>query len=61
MSVKKLIDFCKDDCGQDVVEYSLLLGFVCVAGAAAFVSFGGFTTAIWSAVNNRMASANQSS
>ena len=59
--MRKIIEFYSDDRGQDVVEYALLLGFICVAGAAVFVSMGNITTALWSAANSRMAAANQSS
>ena len=33
--------------GQDVVEYALLLAFVCLAGAAMFVAMRGETNVIW--------------
>ncbi len=59
--MRTIIEFVKDDRGQDTVEYALLLAFICVSGAAAFLSMGGLTTALWSAVNSRMAAANQSS
>jgi Flp pilus assembly pilin Flp len=45
--------------GQDLVEYSLLLAAICLAGAAAFVGMGQNTTALWNAVNNRLASSNE--
>jgi len=51
----------KDERGQDMVEYSLLLAFVCLAGAAAFIGMGQNTTALWTIVNTRLASANQPS
>lgn len=47
--------------GQDLVEYSLLLAFVCLAGAALYMGMATSTTAIWSIVNTRLAAANQSS
>ena len=53
--------FLRDDQGQDLVEYSLLLAFVCLAGAAAFVGMGQTTSGLWSTVNSRLAAANQPS
>ena len=53
--------FAADDSGQDLVEYSLLLAFVCLAGAALYMGMATSTTAIWSIVNSRLAAANQSS
>lgn len=48
----------KDDNGQDLVEYSLLLAFVCLVGAAAFIGMGQTITGIWGIANNRLAAAN---
>jgi Flp pilus assembly pilin Flp len=53
--------FWRDERGQDLVEYSLLLAFVCLAGAAMFISMGRNVNGIWTVVNTRLASANQSS
>ena len=50
----------RDESGQDLIEYSLLLAFVSLAGAAMIVSMSSVTSAIWSIVNSRMAAANQS-
>jgi Flp pilus assembly pilin Flp len=54
--------FCKqflgDDRGQDLVEYSLLLAFVCLVGAAMFIGMGQTVGGLWSIANNRMAAAN---
>lgn len=49
------------DEGQDLIEYSLLLAFVALAGAAIFIGMGRITGGIWSIVNSRLAAANQSS
>lgn len=50
--------FFRDDGGQDLVEYSLLLAFVCLVGAATFIGMGSTISGIWSIANNRLASAN---
>ena len=47
--------------GQDLIEYSLLLAFICLAGAATFIGFGTGATFIWTVVNSRVASAAGSS
>jgi Flp pilus assembly pilin Flp len=43
--------------GQDLVEYSLLLAFVVLAGAASYRAVGINITALWSIVNDRLTSA----
>jgi Flp pilus assembly pilin Flp len=53
--------FWRDEGGQDLVEYSLLLAFVCLSGAAMFIGMGQNVNGIWSIVNSRLNSANQSS
>ncbi len=50
--------FLVDDRGQDLVEYSLLLAFVCLVGAATFIGMGISVNGLWSIANNRLASAN---
>jgi Flp pilus assembly pilin Flp len=56
-----LVSFWKCEQGQDMVEYALLLGFICLAGAAAFLGMSSSTTSLWGTVNSRLAAANQSS
>ena len=51
--------FWRGEGGQDLVEYSLLLAFVCLAGAALYMGMATSTTSIWSIVNTRLAAANQ--
>jgi len=41
--------------GQDLVEYSLMLAFVCVVGAAMYIGMGRSTNTLWSSVNSRLA------
>jgi Flp pilus assembly pilin Flp len=52
--------FLKDEQGQDLIEYTLLLAFVCLASAALFISAGGSVGGIWSATNSQLAVANTS-
>jgi Flp pilus assembly pilin Flp len=46
MSVVK--NFLKDEQGQDMVEYTLLLAFVALAAGAAYVTIGTKISGIWS-------------
>jgi len=57
--VRYLRAFWSEERGQDLVEYSLLLAFICLAGAAMFIGMSNATTGLWSAANNRLSSANQ--
>jgi Flp pilus assembly pilin Flp len=52
--------FLQDEQGQDLIEYTLLLAFVCLASAALFISAGGSVSGIWSATNSDLALANTS-
>jgi len=53
--------FWESEDGQDLVEYSLLLAFVALVGAAMYIGMGRSTSTIWTIVNSRLAAANQSS
>ena len=57
----RAVKFLKDAEGQDLIEYTLLLAFICLAGAAIFIGMGNTTSGIWSIVNNRLAASNQPS
>lgn len=52
--------FLQDEQGQDLIEYTLLLAFVCLASAALFISAGGSVSGIWNATNSDLAAANAS-
>ena len=52
--MKTLWQFVKDDQGQDLIEYTLLLAFVALASAALFISAGGSVNTIWSVANSRL-------
>jgi len=58
--VKLLNRFFRDEQGQDLIEYTLLLAFVCLASAALFISAGGSIAGIWTATNSDLAVANTS-
>jgi Flp pilus assembly pilin Flp len=55
-----VLRFLRNEQGQDLIEYTLLLAFVCLASAALFLSAGGSVAGIWNATNSRLASANTS-
>ena len=52
--------FIQDEQGQDLIEYTLLLAFVCLATSALFVSSGGSLSGIWQSANSELAGANTS-
>jgi Flp pilus assembly pilin Flp len=52
--------FLQDEQGQDLIEYTLLLAFVCLASAALFISAGGSVSGIWNTTNSDLAAANAS-
>jgi Flp pilus assembly pilin Flp len=57
--VKELLNgFLRNEEGQDLIEYTLLLAFVCLASAALFVSAGGSVSGIWTTANTDLATAN---
>jgi Flp pilus assembly pilin Flp len=57
---QSIVRFLRDDQGQDLVEYTLLLAFVALASAALFISAGTSITGVWSIANSRLSAANAS-
>jgi Flp pilus assembly pilin Flp len=57
----RAVAFWKCEQGQDMVEYALLLAFICLVGVAAFLGMTGPTSSMWSTVNSRLAAPNQAS
>ena len=53
-----LMRFVREEQGQDLVEYTLLLAFVCLASAALFISAGTSIGGIWTQANSRLTNAN---
>jgi len=53
-----LIGFVRDEQGQDLIEYTLLLAFVCLASAALFIQAGSSLAGIWGDANTILANAN---
>ena len=55
-----LFSFLRDERGQDLIEYTLLMAFVAVASAALFIGAGGSISGIWTTTNNQLVQANAS-
>ncbi|HTS49209.1 MAG TPA: Flp family type IVb pilin [Bryobacteraceae bacterium] len=49
-----LKNFLRDEQGQDLIEYTLLLAFVALASAALFISAGQSVNTIWTIANSRL-------
>lgn len=49
--MKLLKNWLRDDRGQDLIEYSLIMAFVALSSAALFINAGGSTAQIWSQAN----------
>ena len=50
-------NFYKDEQGQDLIEYTLLIAFVALASAALFIGAGGSIKTIWTTTNTQLANA----
>ncbi len=50
-------NFLRDEQGQDLIEYTLLLAFVALASAALFIAAGGSVSGIWTAANTQLETA----
>jgi Flp pilus assembly pilin Flp len=49
-----LFRFLREEEGQDLVEYTLLLAFVALASAALFIGAGASMANIWGITNNQL-------
>ncbi len=50
-------NFLRDEQGQDLIEYTLLLAFVALASAALFIAAGGSVSSIWTQASTRLSAA----
>ncbi len=55
-----ITNFIREEQGQDLIEYTLLMAFVALASAALFIGAGGSINGIWSVSNSQLTSANSS-
>jgi Flp pilus assembly pilin Flp len=53
-----LVRFIRDEQGQDLIEYTLLLAFVCLAASAIFINAGTTIKGIWTTTNTILTNAN---
>jgi Flp pilus assembly pilin Flp len=53
-----IMNFVKDEQGQDLIEYTLLLAFVALASAAVFIGAGNSINGIWTTTSTKLTNAN---
>jgi Flp pilus assembly pilin Flp len=51
------MNFVKDEQGQDLIEYTLLMAFIALASAAIFVNAGKSISAIWGSASTQLSNA----
>ncbi len=52
-----LLHFLRDEQGQDLIEYTLLMAFIALASMSIMVTLSGSTTGIWKSANNQLSNA----
>jgi Flp pilus assembly pilin Flp len=52
--VKAIRRFLKDEGGQDLIEYTLLMAFIVLASAAVFAKAGSSVNGIWGTANTTL-------
>jgi Flp pilus assembly pilin Flp len=55
--MKHVNNFLRDEEGQDLIEYTLLMAFVALAAAALFLGAGTSIKAIWTTTNTQLETA----
>ncbi len=55
--IQSLIELIKNEQGQDLIEYTLLLAMVCLASAGLFIQSGNSISGIWTITNNNLSAA----
>ena len=55
---EQIMSFMQDEQGQDLIEYTLLMAFVCLTSAALFVGAGSSVSGVWTTTNTQLAAAN---
>lgn len=50
--------FLKEEAGQDLIEYTLLMAFIALASSALFLGAGRSVKGIWSGTNSQLTTAN---
>jgi Flp pilus assembly pilin Flp len=54
-------EFNDSEDAQDLIEYTLLLAFLCIATAALFIGGGQSTKAIWTVASSHLSNASSAS
>ena len=49
-----ILRFLKDEQGQDLIEYTLLMAFIALASAAIFINAGKSISTIWGSANTQL-------
>jgi Flp pilus assembly pilin Flp len=57
MTTQTIKSFVQDEAGQDLVEYSLLLGFLALGSLALLGTVGGSIKTIWTTINTSIGTA----
>lgn len=52
-----MMRFVKDEQGQDLIEYTLLMAFIALASAAIFINAGTSVNTIWKNASNQLSNA----
>lgn len=52
-----LMNFVRDEQGQDLIEYTLLIAFVALASAALFMNAGASINGIWGQASTQLVNA----
>ena len=56
-----LAGLAKDEQGQDLIEYTLLMAFIALASASLYLSAGNSVQGIWSQASSQLVAANAGS
>jgi Flp pilus assembly pilin Flp len=57
LSIDFLGSLWRDESGQDLIEYSLLIAFVALSSAALFINTGSSVSKVWSTSNSTLSHA----
>jgi Flp pilus assembly pilin Flp len=55
--MKQVNRFLRDEQGQDLIEYTLLMAFIALASAGIFVNAGKSVKGIWDVASNQLSNA----
>ena len=55
--LKNCLRFLEDDHGQDLIEYTLLMAFICLSCAVIFADAGSSVSTVWKDANKTLSNA----